>query len=102
MLRSCRDESDVEAFLDAIPGYLRSDDSGSHIVDVGELLNGEDEGVRLSRPNVQLFASCVSADGRMDETTCRCRAITSARAIWETSNALMSNKRVKVNLPEPA
>lgn len=100
-LRSCRDESDVEAFLDAIPGYLRSDDSGSHIADVRELLLVEDEDVQLSQRIVQLFASCVDADGRMDKTARRRRAITCARAIWEISNAFMS-KGVKVDLPGPA
>jgi len=99
-LRSCRDESDMEAFLDAIPGYLRSDDSGSHIADIGELLNGGDEDVQLSQRIVQLFASCVDADGRMDKTARRRRAITCARAIGEISNAFMP-KRVKVDLPEP-
>ncbi|KAI9460120.1 hypothetical protein BJY52DRAFT_1263070 [Lactarius psammicola] len=99
-LRSCRDESDVEAFLDAIPGYLRSDDSGLHVVDIGELLNGGDEDVQLSQRIVQLFASCVDADGRMDKTARRRRAITCSRAIWEISSAFMS-KRVKVDLPKP-
>lgn len=100
-LRSCRDESDVEAFLDAIPGYLRSDDSGSHIADIRELLPVEDEDVQLSQRIVQLFASCVDADGRMDKAARRRRAITCARAIWEISNAFMS-KGVMVNLPGPA
>ncbi|KAH9048803.1 hypothetical protein EDB84DRAFT_1455772 [Lactarius hengduanensis] len=99
-LSSCRDESDMEAFLDAIPGYLRSDDSGSHIVDIGELLNGGYEDIQLSQQIGQLFASCVDADGRMDKTARRRRAITCARAIWEISNAFMS-KRVKVDMPEP-
>ncbi|KAH9005865.1 hypothetical protein EDB86DRAFT_2876669 [Lactarius hatsudake] len=98
-LSSCRDESDLEAFLDAIPGYLRSDDSGSHIADIGELLNVGDEDIQLSQQIVQLFASCVDADGRMDKTARRRRAITCARAIWEISNAFMS-KRVKVDVPE--
>jgi hypothetical protein len=100
-LKSCRDESDVEAFLDAIPGYLQSNDSGSHIADIGELLNVEEEGVQLSQRIVQLFASCVDADGRMEKMARRRRAITCARAIWEISNAFIS-KRVKVDLPEPA
>ena len=100
-LRSCRDESDVEAFLDAIPGYLRSDDSGSHIADVRELLTLDNEDVQLSQRIVQLFASCVDADGSMDKMTRRRRAVTCARAIWQISNAFMS-KRVKVDLPDPA
>ncbi|KAH9021296.1 hypothetical protein EDB85DRAFT_432625 [Lactarius pseudohatsudake] len=100
-LRSCRDESEVEAFLEAIPGYLRSNNNGSHIADVGELLSREDEDVQLSQRIVQLFASCVDADGRMDKTARRRRAITCARAIWEISNAFMS-KRMKVDLPESA
>ncbi|KAF8272415.1 hypothetical protein EI94DRAFT_1718601 [Lactarius quietus] len=100
-LRSCRDESDVEAFLDAIPGYLQSDDSGSHIADIRELLITEDENIQLSQRIVQLFASCVDADGRMDKTVRSRRAITCARAIWEISNAFMS-KRVNVQLPDPA
>ncbi|KAI9454473.1 hypothetical protein BJY52DRAFT_724952 [Lactarius psammicola] len=100
-LRSCRDESEVEAFLDAVPGYLRSDNNGSHIADIGELLSGENEDDQLSQRIVQLFASCIDADGRMDKTARRRRAITCARAIWEISNAFMS-KRVKVDLPEPA
>jgi len=100
-LRSCRDESEMEAFLDAIPGYLRSNNKGSHIADIGELLSGKDEDDQLSRRIVQLFASCVDADGRMDKTARRRRAITCARAIWEISNAFMS-KQMKVDLPEPA
>ena len=100
-LRSCRDESDVEAFLDAIPGYLRSDDSGSHVADIRELLLVEDEDVQLNQRIVQIFASCVDADGRMDTTARRRRAITCARAIWEISNTFMS-KGVKVDLPGPA
>ena len=105
-LRSCRDESDLEAFLDAIPGYLRSDNSGTHISDISELLQEEEEDVQLGQRIVQLYASCVSADGRMDKVARRRRAITCSRAIWEISHGFMSNKfmskRVKVDLPEPA
>ena len=100
-LRSCRGENDIEAFLDAIPGYLQANDSGSHAADIGELLNAEDEDVQLSQWIVQLFASCVDADGRMDKTVRRRRAITCARAIWEISKAFISN-RVRVELPEHA
>ena len=100
-LRSCRDENDVEGFLDAIPGYLQSNDSESHIADIGELLNAKDEDIQLSRRMVLLFASCVDADGRMDKTVRRRRAITCARAIWEISKAFLSN-RIKVDLPEHA
>ena len=100
-LKACREESEVEAFLDAIPGYLRSDDSGSHIADIRELLIVEDEEVQLSQRIVQLFTSCVDADGRMDKTARRRRAITCARAVWQISNALMS-KQIKMDLPETA
>ena len=48
-------------------GYLQSDDSGSHVADIGEILNAEDEVVQLGQWIVQLLASCVDADGRMDK-----------------------------------
>jgi len=84
----------VEGFLDAIPGCLRSNNSGFSIADIGELLSWEDEDEQMSQRIVQLFASCVDAD-RMGMTARR------QHAIWEILNALMF-KRVKADLPEPA
>ena len=86
-----RNSGQVEAFLDAIQGCLRSDNSGSNITDIRELLSGEDEDDQLLQRIVQLFASCDDADA-MDMTARRQRAITCARAIWEISNALMSER----------
>ncbi|KAI0291172.1 hypothetical protein B0F90DRAFT_406678 [Multifurca ochricompacta] len=93
VLASCREDSEVEAFLDAIPGYLQTGDgSGSHVADIGMLLNEEeDENAQLSRRIVQLFASCVDADGRMDKAVRRRRAITCARATWESQGRSCPN-----------
>lgn len=47
------EESEVEAFFVAILGYLRSDNNGTHIVDIGELPGWEDEDVQSSQWTVQ-------------------------------------------------
>ncbi|KAI0259470.1 hypothetical protein BC834DRAFT_974274 [Gloeopeniophorella convolvens] len=94
-LRSCHDDKDLEPFVDAIPGYLRSgDDRGSHVADIGGLLEADEEDVQLSQRIAQLLATCVDADGRMDKSARRRRAIICARAIWEIIRAFLSR-----NLP---
>ena len=108
-LRMCRDEGDLEAFVDAIPGYLQQtqtdhDDDGADIKhnridDIGSLLHPESKGQDskekeslLRHRFVHLFASCTHDHKRMDEGSRRRRAITCSRAIWEMSKASLSAK----------
>jgi len=105
-LRMCRDEGDLEAFVDAIPGYLQqtdhddcADTKHNRIDDIGSLLHPESKGQDskekeslLRHRFVHLFASCTHDHKRMDEGSRRRRAITCSRAIWEMSKASLSAK----------
>ena len=93
-LGMCRDDGDVEAFLEAIPGYLQIDDNiGTRIDDIGSLLNpkgnhGND--MPLGHRMVHLLSTCINGDGKMDEAARRHRAITCSHVVLELSKAVSS------------
>jgi hypothetical protein len=107
-LSMCRDDNELEAFMDAIPGYVQMErdpqthkvpDIGSRICNIESLLRatgeketGEDSS--LHHRLVNLFASCTNDHRRMDEGTRRRRAIICSRAIWEVSRV---SDRVSIN-----
>ena len=105
----CRDAGDLEAFIDAIPGYLQQADHDestkseecTRINDVGSLLK-ERKDPKKSLPHLfeHLFTSCTQGHKRMDERSRRRRAITCSSAIWEMSKASLSStgKRVAFDL----
>jgi hypothetical protein len=99
-LSMCRDESDVEAFVDAIPGYLQVDQNvGSRIDDVISLGRPGCREVPVGTRIVHLFSTCIHGRGRMNEVHRRRRAIVCARAIWELSRVFLSVKGLALELP---
>jgi len=112
-LSMCRDEGDLEAFIDAIPGYLQQADPDhddhtksekcTRITDVGSLLvpEGKDPKKSPLRHRFEdLFTSCTHNHKSMDQESRRRRAITCSRAIWGMSKASLSStgKRVAFDL----
>ncbi|KAI0247725.1 107-domain-containing protein [Lactifluus subvellereus] len=101
-LRLCRDDSELETFLDAIPGYLWPGDSlGTRVANIGSVFDVTGEEANLGQRIVQLFASCINTDRRMDSDARRRRAITCARAIWEITRAFLSDSSTVVQGPRP-
>jgi len=99
-LEMCRNDSEVEAFVDAVSGYLQVDrDISSRIDDVASLLKPGYREPSLGLRIVHLFATCVYGHGRIDEVARRRRAITCARAIWKISKAILFVKCVALELP---
>jgi hypothetical protein len=109
-LNMCRGEDELEAFLDAIPGYLQMDGKvgtynnrgvGIRIHDINFLLS-KGKLSPLHHRLARLFASCANDRRTMDEVARRRRAITCCRAIWEMSNATLSNNigSMILDLPE--
>jgi hypothetical protein len=109
-LNMCRGEDELEAFLDAIPGYLQMDGKvgtynnrgvGIRIHDINFLLS-KGKLSPLHHQLARLFASCANDRRTMDEVARRRRAITCCRAIWEMSNATLSNNigSMILDLPE--
>ena len=109
-LEMCRGEDELEAFLDAIPGYLQMDGKvgtynnrgvGIRIHDINFLLS-KGKLSPLHHRLARLFASCANDRRTMNEVARRRRAITCCRAIWEISNATLSNNvgGMILNLPE--
>jgi hypothetical protein len=83
-LEMCRNDNDLEAFVDAASGYLQVDqDIGSRIDDIASLLKPGYREPSLGHRIVHLFATCVYGHSRIDEVARRRRAITCARAIRE-------------------
>lgn len=98
-LNMCREEDELEAFVDAIPGYLQMDGNvdsynnqgvGGRIYDINFLLS-KGKLSPLHHRLARLFASCANDRRTMDEVARRRRAITCCRAIWEMSNATLCN-----------
>ena len=90
-LSMCRGDSEVEAFLDAVPSYLRIDDNvATRIDDIGSLLNPKGSDLHLGHRIVRLFSSCINGDGKMDEVARRHRAVTCSHAVFELSNPISS------------
>lgn len=108
-LDMCRDDNELEAFLDAIPGYLQMEQDldtehgvGARIYNIGSLFwtTGKEPSHRPRLAN--LFASCTIDHRRMDEGTRRRRAVVCCRAIWEMSSTFLSvqAKGVTLDLPK--
>jgi hypothetical protein len=103
-LSMCGDDAELEAFVDAIPGYLQDRDSSAHdepeletrISNIASLLKPKTESTgkesSLRHRLVNLFASCTKDHRRMDEGTRRRRAIVCSRAVWEMSRVSLSIK----------
>ena len=99
-LGMCRGDVEVEAFLDAVPGYLLDDESGSRFGDIGPLLDPKQHDMPLGKRMVHLFSSCVHGDGKMDEVERRDRAVTCSRAVYELSKAFTFVKNTTLDLPK--
>jgi len=101
----CREEDKLEAFVDAIPGYLQTQDVATHtdvhvctrFHDIGCLLESRGKESSLRHQLVHLFASCTIDHSGMDDKARRRRAVTCCRAVWEMSRASLSDngKNVK-------
>jgi hypothetical protein len=92
-LGMCREDGDVEAFLEAVPGYLQIDENvGTRIDDIGSLLKSKSKGddMPLGHRMVHLLSTCINGDGKMDEAARRHRAITCSHVILELSKAVSS------------
>ena len=88
-LSMCRDDGDVEAFLEAVPGYLEIDENiGTRINDIGSLLRSKGDDMPLGHRMVHLLSTCINGDGKMDEAARRHRAITCTHVILELSKAV--------------
>lgn len=101
-LGMCRDDCDVEAFLEAVPGYLQIDDNvGTRIDDIGSLLKPKGTDMPLGQRMVHLLSTCISGDGKMDDVARRHRAITCSHVVLEMSKAVSSLtvKGLTLNLP---
>jgi hypothetical protein len=96
-----------EAFVDAIPGYLRQTDhdigisefdEGIRIDNIGSLFESKGKDPPLRQRFVRLFTSCTHDHRRIDEGARR------RRAIWEMSKVSLSvkNKRHGPGLESPA
>ena len=100
-LGMCRGDTEVEAFLDAVPGYLQIDDKpevpDTRFSHIGSLLHPD---LPLGKRMVHLFSSCINSSGKMDEVE-RCRrAVTCSRVVFELSKAFSSVKGPTLDLPE--
>ena len=90
-LSMCRDDGDVEAFLEAVPSYLQIDDNvGTRIDDIGALLRSKGDEMPLGHRMVHLLSTCIHGDGKMDDAARRHRAITCSHVILELSKAVSS------------
>jgi len=99
-LGMCREEDKLEAFVDAIPGYLQTEPNvatHTHVHhctrfhDIGCLLKSREKESSLRHRLVHLFSSCTTDHRRMDDKERRRRAVTCCRAVWELSRASLSN-----------
>jgi len=99
-LGMCRGDTEVEAFLDAVPGYLIDDESGSRFGDIGPLLDPKEHDMPLGKRMVHLFSSCVLDDGKMDDVERRHRAVTCSRVVFELSKAFTFVKNSTLDLPK--
>ena len=99
-LGMCRGDTEVEAFLDAVPGYLDDDKAGTRFGDIGLLLDPKEHDLPLGQRMVHLFSSCINGSGKMDEVE-RCRrAVTCSRVVFELSKAFSSVKGFTLDLPK--
>jgi hypothetical protein len=108
-LHTCGEDSELEAFVEAIPYYLQidhdADNSIGHKVsarihDIVSLLTPKGCELPLGDRIVHLFDSCVKDHKKMDEMLRRRRAIACSHAIGEISKALLLAPGLKVTLPK--
>jgi hypothetical protein len=90
-LGMCRSDSEMEALLEAVPGYLQIDgDADTCINDIGSLLNPKGSGLHLGHRMIHLFSSCINGDGKMDEVARRHRAVTCSHVVFKLSKLISS------------
>ncbi|KAI0298317.1 hypothetical protein BC826DRAFT_999213 [Russula brevipes] len=108
-LHTCGEDSEVEAFVEAIPYYLQidqdADNSIGHKVsarihDIVSLLTSKGSELPLGDRIAHLFDSCVKDHKKMDEMLRRRRAIACSHAIGEISKALLLVPGMNVTLPK--
>lgn len=102
-LSLCRDDSEIEAFLEAVPDYLQIDDDvGARFDDIGSLLKREGAVLPLGLRMVQLLSSCIHGEGKMEDAARRHRALTCSHAVLELAKAVLSPtiKRLTLDLPK--
>jgi hypothetical protein len=98
-LWACRDDSEIEAFLEAVPGYLQIDDDvGARFDSIVSILRLGSLGHRM----VQLLSSCIHGEGIMEDTARRRRALTCSHAVLELAKAVLSStiKKLSPYLPK--
>jgi hypothetical protein len=101
-LSMCRDDNEIEAFLEAVPGYLQIDDDvGAHFDDIGSLLKCDGAVLPLGHRMVQLLSSCIHGEGKMDDAARRHRALTCSHAVLELAKAVLSSTTNKLTLDLP-
>jgi hypothetical protein len=90
----CRDDGEVETFLEAVPGYLQIDKNvGTRIDDIGSLLKhtgNESNDMPLGHRMVHLLSTCINNNGKMDDEARRHRAVTCSHVVLELSRAVSS------------
>ena len=102
-LSLCREDSEIEAFLEAVPGYLQLDnDVGARFDDIGSLLKRDGAVQLLGHRMVQLLSSCIHGEGKMDDAARRHRALTCSHAVLELARAVLSPtiKKLTLDLPK--
>ena len=102
-LSMCRDDSEIEAFLEAVPGYLQIDDDvGARFDDIGSLLKHDGAILPLGHRMVQLLSSCIHGEGKMDDAARRHRVLTCSHAVLELAKAVLSStiKKLTLDLPK--
>ena len=102
-LSMCRDDREIEAFLEAVPGYLQIDDDvGARFDDIGSLLKRDGVVLPLGHRIMQLLSSCIHGEGKMDDEVRRRRALTCSHAVLELAKAVLSStiKKLTLNLPK--
>ena len=101
-LGMCSGDTEVEDFLDAVPGYLGDDKAGGRFDHIGSLLNPKkkDRVPSLGQRMGHLISSCIKGSGKMDEVE-RCRrAVTCSSVVSELSKAFSSVTNLTLDLPE--
>jgi len=101
-LNMCRDDGEIEDFLDAVPGYLQIDGNvATRVEDIGSLLKKDGDDLPLGRRILHLFSSCIHGEGKMDDAARRRRAITCSHAVSELLKAFSSVTVKKLTLDLP-
>jgi hypothetical protein len=99
----CRHDSEIEGFLEAVPGYLQIDDDvGARFDDIGSLLKRDGAVQPLGHRMVQLLSSCIHGEGKMEDAARRHRALTCSHAVLELGRAVLSStiKKLTLDLPK--